>query len=49
MKKIYEVKVATCDCEGRYNGNETEYVATENIEAVVEANIKALALGRDAQ
>jgi hypothetical protein len=37
MKKIYEVKVATCDCEGRYNGNETEYVATENIEAVVEA------------
>ena len=37
MKKIYEVKVATCDCEGRHNGNETEYVATENIEAVVEA------------
>ena len=37
MKKIYEVKVDTCDCEGRYNGNETEYVATENIDAVIEA------------
>ena len=37
MKKIYRMKIERCDCEGRYNRTEEEFIATENIEAVVEA------------
>ncbi len=38
MKKIYKVNVEKCDdCEGKYTYTETAYVATENIEAYIEA------------
>ena len=38
MKKIYKVNVEKCDaCEGKYTYTDIEYVATENIEAYIEA------------
>ena len=38
MKKIYKVNVEKCDgCEGKHTYTENEYIATENIEAYLEA------------
>ena len=37
MKKIYKLMTDRCDCEGHYIHADEEFVATENIEAVIEA------------
>ena len=43
MKKIYKVNVERCDdCEGKYTYTDVEYVATEDIEAYIEAKRVAI-------
>jgi len=43
MKKIYKVNIEKCDaCEGKYTYTENEYIATENIDAYIEAKMTAI-------